>query len=57
MAYSGAMQQIKASLPDDLRIWLKIEAKRREMSESSIIRQALRDAQRNGDPEGKENGT
>lgn len=56
MAYTDPMQQIKVSVPDDLKEWVKLEARRRDLSESSIIRQALRNEQRNGMAEGKENG-
>jgi hypothetical protein len=47
------MQSIRATLPDDLREWLRKMAGLREVSESSIVRQALREMQRR---DGKENG-
>lgn len=45
------MKQTKVSLPDDLREAVRVEAKRTDRSESSVIRQALR-----AYLEGKENG-
>lgn len=47
----GPMQAVKCSLPDDLRDKLREVAIARDISESSVIRQALR-----AYLEGKENG-
>ncbi len=50
---SGYMKRLVATVPDDLRQWVREIARLREQSESSIVRQALRTMQRK---DGKENG-
>ena len=49
------MKQIKFSAADDLRTWIKQEAVRQGMSESSVIRMAIYEKQIR-QAVGKENG-